>query len=636
MKRLSLLLFALFMAQLSAIVCLNADGRALNMQDRQYHLHHHSSSVDYYFYGSNEWAVRFDFRKAYPYGDGYISSINFQVQGARIWLPFTGGEATISLYNDVNGQLGMELESITVPVSESLLDVSFAQAHSASAIWLEVTYTTNNFNRWVAASQGDGTNSYYLQKITQGDQVILVTNSFASQGFSAELLFGLLGEFVYPTPDLRLSGFDLSGPLTPRTTAIPCFKVYNHGSASVQNASLRLEISQPDSTQSSTYNIPIPVAIPPYSYMEFGIQDSWLPQIPLPTVPTQMRLQAILSSEYAENDTLLVNNKITKNYNIFAEEMPVVLIENFLRHQDTTEMGNYQARYLTGRHHPLYYYPILTDSLANMPSERRFNWYLLNSLPYTIGMGNLRIAGMREDYPGLFAGLATNSASYNTFISSGTCAISSAGESSNYYLDINLVNSRSQIYTASSQSLTNNSRFFVALAQKHLIEGAERYVLKRFIAFADTISSPLNAGQTVRKRYKFDLSGVSPQEMEANYRLYYWLQGNTERRIHYANYSNFTAGSFTANSEEVQSPSLQISLYPNPLKQGESLTISAKSSAGSRLKIYNIKGQIVFYEADFKGSLSLDSRLLPASGVYFILLQEPGGKKHYKRITIIK
>lgn len=636
MKRLALLLFALILANLSAIVCLDADGRILDIQDRQYHLHHHHSTVDYYFFGSNEWAVRFSFRNAYPYGDGYISSINFQVQGARIWLPFTGGEATLALFSDENGQLGSELESITVPVSESLLDISFAQSYTASAIWLRVSYITNNYNRWVAASQGDGNSSYYLQKITQGNQDIWISNSFASQGFNAELLFGLLGDFIYDTPDLRLTKFELKEPLLPRTNAFPSFQVYNHGSARVNNAQLRLELSLPDSTQNSSYNIPIPVSIPPYSYMEFDADDQWLPEIALPNTSTQMRLQAILSSEYTENDTLLANNKILKSYNIFAEEMPVLLIENFLRYHESGILGTLQEPYLNQRHHQLYYYPIMVDSLANLASERRFNWYQLNSLPYTLGMGNLRIPGIRDDYSSLFEALASETAQRHTFISEATCEIAPSADSERILLDINLINDNSQLYTSSSQSITNNSRFFVALAQKLLIEGSERYVLKRFIAFADTIGVPLNAGESVLKRYNFDLSGISPEELEENYRLYYWLQGISERRIHYANYSGFSADSFTANSDLVQSPAPHICLYPNPLKQGESLTISAKSSAGSRLKIYNLKGQLVYNEPEFKGLLALDSRLLPASGVYFISLQYPDGSRYHKRITILK
>lgn len=636
MKRLVLILFALLLASLNAIVCLDADGNSLDFQDRQYHLYHHHSTVDYYFYGSNEWAVRFDFRKAYPYGDGYISSINFQVQGARVWLPFTGGEATFGLYSDVNGQIGMELESITLPISNSLMDISFSQPYSASAFWLEVSYITNSFNRWVAASHGDGTNSYYLRRINQGNQDVWISNSFASQGFSAELLFGLLGDFEYNTPDLRLTSFDLKGPLLPRSTANPVFGVYNHGSTSVHSAHLRLEISQPDSTQNSTYSIPIPVSIPPYSYMEFGAEDSWLPQVALPVNSSQMRLQAILSSEYTENDTLLINNRISKSYNVFSEEMPVVLIENFLRHHESGILSTLQEPHLSPRHHPLYYYPIMVDSLANLPSERRFNWYQLNSLPYTLGMGNLRIPGIREDYSPLFEALSVEAAQRRTFISEATCQINPSSDSESILLDIQLTNSRSQLYTGSGQSITNNSRFFVALAQKQLIEGSEHYVLKRFIAFADTISTPLNAGQSVLKRYNFELSGISPQDLEENYRLYYWLQGNSERRIHYANYSEFSADSFTANSELVQSPAPQIFVYPNPLRQGENLSISAKNSANSHLKIYNLKGQLIYSEAEFKGSLSLDRHLLPASGVYFISLQAPDGRRYHKRITIIK
>jgi hypothetical protein len=362
---------------LYAIQCVSADGRAIGDSSREYHYHYHSESNDLNFFGANRWAVRFNLRNAYP----GLSAVNFRAQGARLWFPFSGGTLGVELRADAAGDPADLLTSQSIDVTGNQIDITFESEHIAETFWLMVDYSTNSSNRFVAASVGGGTHSYFMNQVGNIQQL----SSFATAGYACELLFGLLGEFSLGETDLQLCDFDLDGVLLPAGQVKPAFRIYNHSDNIVSNANLRLILSRPGFSQYDTLNVAIPQSLAPRDFYEHLASSDLL--IDLPDEPTQLRIEAVLSSEFAENDTLLANNKIVGNYQVFSDESPVDLIENFMREDESTVIHSIQEPYLSDTLHTLNYYPILSDPLANLPSMQRFNWYGFNSVPRTVVEG---------------------------------------------------------------------------------------------------------------------------------------------------------------------------------------------------------------------------------------------------------
>jgi hypothetical protein len=623
MKRLILLLPMLF-ALLHGIVCIAGDGTVIP-QDRQFHYSYHNSTNDYNIYGSNKWAVKFNFRNAYP----SVAQVAFNVSGARLWFPNVGDSVTVELFTDLAGQPGTMISSKRVAVSQNQVDVLFDEASTHELVWLVVGYNTNMNNRFVSASAGGGTRSYFMNQV--GDQQYL--SSLALAGFDCELLFGVLGDFVLAEADLQLLSFNLLGNLEPGSRAYPSFSIYNHSDVAVNSASLRIYLSKPGFAQYDTLYIDIPQAVAAHSQYDFDAEGLFLD---LPEQPTQFRLDMRLESEFAENDTLFANNSLSQTYNLFTEPMSVKVVENFIREAETAPLAALQAPHLTADTHVFQYFPVLSDSLSNLASIRRFNWYGFNSIPRTVGNGELRIIGLTPAYEESFGDLMESMAEHRTFISSSSCRLDSIPQSENVALTVSLTNQQTAMYTGLTQSLMSNSCFFAGLFAQSAGEETERFVLQRWITFADTINTAIGLGSTVEKRYVISASGLFDESQNLRYRVYYWIQGNNGSRIHYAGYQGFEPGTYS-NNADAHAPRVEFGLHPNPLRKGNTLKVTLDDTRlPSRIKIYNIRGQLVHAQSDIRKEAELDVSIFPGSGIYFIRVEQGGKPAQTKKFSIIK
>jgi hypothetical protein len=624
LKRLFLLL-PLFFGVLFGIQCISADGTALDLDSREYHYHYHSSTNDLNFFGANRWGVRFNFRTAYP----GMSEVNFRVQGARLWFPNPGDAVTVELMSDVNGDPGIVLATQTAAVTDNHIDLYFDTEHIAEKVWLMVDYNTNMSNRFVAASSGGGSNSFYMNQVDDIQHLA----SLAQAGFNCELLFGVLGDFVFDQVDLELGSFALEGDLLPQNRVWPSFSVYNHSDSIISNASLNLILSRPGFAQYDTLDIIINDTLAPYEQYEYDGSGFAEAEITLPDEPTQLRVEATLTSEYTENDTLIANNYKLLNYQVFSDQSPLQLVENFMRQDETVVINSIQQPYLTDTIHSLQYYPILSDSLANLDSMQRFNWYGFNTIPRTTLAGTQHVIGFTDLYQDRFLEALDQIQSQRSFISSSSCSMQPMEDSENVSVNIQFSNENTSLYTQSGQSLMIGSRIFAGLFQKQDFDGQEGYVLERWIAFADTVNSTLDIGSSVEKSYSFTTSGLSDTELQQDYRLYYWVQANSGGRIYYTNFSDFCAETFTANSD-AQAPGINFSLYPNPVRAQQDLKVSVTGSA--RLRIFNLRGQLIYANDAFRSELILPNNIFPAAGIYFVRINQEGRVSNTKKISIIK
>lgn len=579
---------------------------------RQYDFQYHTGSDDLHFYGSMQWAVLFDFDEVYP----TQSLSQFAIESALIWFPSLGDSAKVELFTDGNGQPVQRVAQARAQVNQNLMEFDFDTVIQTERIWMVLTYNTTINGPYVSASTGGGTHSYYLN---QNYDVPFFQN-MANAGFGCEFLFGVRGNFLLSTEDLELVDFSLVGDMQPETELRPEFTIYNHSSQTVPNSQINLQITSPASSEYSVNaNIQITNPIPAHGSLTVTSDH---PQYSsyvytMPRDPLQIKVTAILSSEIDAADTLF-NNSITKYYHIFSHDSPIRLLENFVREYHITQIADYQTPQMTDDLRSLYYFPILQDSLSLVGAYQRYQWYSLFSIPVSVYNGQGRLTGLSSSYPTQLEALID--ANKKTFISQNTCSLTLPSQGENLEIRINLTNSDTHLFNTNAEpNLIQSSRLYAAFFKKHNFNGRELYVLNRWIAYADTISSLNSPGQFLEKLYNTSLSNLDLEDLTQNYRLYYWIQSNTNQEILFAAQQTFQ--SFLSNQDElVTAPSLRI--YPNPVSRSANLQANwDKDYKATRLAIFNLRGQLLAEYTDQiydKDNITLPRELFPSSGIYFL------------------
>lgn len=609
----SLILAAILMicASTFAISSLPGTGESVPTP-RQYDFQYHTGSDDLHFYGSMQWAVLFDFDEVYP----TQSLSQFAIESALIWFSSLGDSAKVELFTDGNGQPVQRVAQARAQVNQNLMEFDFDTVIQTERIWMVLTYNTTINGPYVSASTGGGTHSYYLN---QNYDVPFFQN-MANAGFGCEFLFGVRGNFLLSTEDLELVDFSLVGDMQPETELRPEFTIYNHSSQTVLNSQINLQITSPASSEYSVNaNIQITNPIPAHGSLtvtsEHPQYSSYV--YTMPRDPLQIKVTAILSSEIDAADTLF-NNSITKYYHIFSHNSPIRLLENFVREYHITQIADYQTPQITDDLRSLYYFPILQDSLSLVGAYQRYQWYSLFSIPVSVYNGQGRLTGLSSSYPTQLEALID--ANKKTFISQNTCSLTLPSQGENLEIRINLTNSDTHLFNTNAEpNLIQSSRLYAAFFKKHNFNGRELYVLNRWIAYADTISSLNSPGQFLEKLYNTSLSNLDLEDLTQNYRLYYWIQSNTNQEILFAAQQTFQ--SFLSNQDElVTAPSLRI--YPNPASRSANLQANwDKDYKATRLAIFNLRGQLLAEYTDQiydKDNITLPRELFPSSGIYFL------------------
>ncbi|MDD3632698.1 MAG: T9SS type A sorting domain-containing protein [Candidatus Cloacimonadaceae bacterium] len=580
---------------------------------KEYSFGYHQGTDDYHFYGSDKWAVFFDFASVYPAAE--ISQ--FITSKALIYLPQTGDSIRVELFSNEFNHPGTLLTWNKVPVSSNWIEVTFPQTVQESSLWLVVTYSTSFTGIYVSASQGGGEHSYYSNtNVPQAPYY----QSFASAGFNAELLFGLAGEFVLDSQiiDLELTNFDLEGIIEPGQTVAPTFAIYNHSGIPITDATINLNVYSPDPDFAFFDEIPIPETIAPLSLYEFNNQNPafFEHQFVLPERPLQLKLRAALVSSHNDNDPQANNVRLIHRFS-FADSYPIFLIENFLRWQNVSQITWSQDQYSFPQFHILNYFPILGDTLSSIAAQNRFNWYHFNSLPRTVVNGDLRINGFSTNYGDQFVQLCTQAQNYKTFISSADFSIINEDHTDQLYATLTLNNAHTQLYSSVVEyDIVNSSRLFVGLFKKQTFNEGERWVIDRWIVQNQPLNGSLNADQSLTINFFIPLNNISLSELEQFYRIYYWLQLQDSGKILYSSYSEFS--NFVAVQDENNFVPRLI-IFPNPLHPGELMKVSINNGKQiGRVQIYNLRGQKIkdFYTSQSEITITADQ--FPVNGIYFL------------------
>jgi len=629
MKRIAMAIMLLTAMSLGAIMCLPGSGAVSTPKETTFA--YHAGTDDYRFYGTSTWAVRFNFAAVYPSDpDSY-----FAANAAVLWLPQTGDSVKVELFTEAAGLPAQRLVSVSANVSSQIVVLPFPQTIQAEVVWMLVTYSTNFANRYISASAGDGTHSYYLNSNAENPYL----QSFASAGFSAELLFGLRGDFVSTYTDLELLSLDFNGDLLPRELVYPSFSIYNHSTQSVSDASLSLQITSPIQEFSQTITIPVLEAIPPNSEYIWSTASQGYYQhgITLPDNPLLFKARGTVSAVSAVADTMS-NNSITSYFQAFADSPPLYLVEDFVRNANAEDMIGQQESVSQPSIHRLIYYPDLSDTLSTPGSMEHFNWYLFNSLPRTVVGGDGRITGFSEGYTAQYQALATEMLDDKTFITDAECRFTNQSQDS-MTAEVTLFNTNTHLFTSTAEyNLAANCRWFMGLFRAENITSQTSWVLQRWIAHAASISGNLTAGESSIQTQVISLGGLDLDNRQ--YRLYYWLQMNGGGKVFYINWADLNAN--VSAQDDVAEPA-RLDCRPNPLYSSGVLALSVNGGnreADGMIRVYNLRGQLLHKAQLSAGKARLSGSIFPASGVYIIRmeLQRRDGSRgtESKRITVIK
>ena len=618
-----LLMVSLLNAGETAIKCLPGSGASvLHDGTKEFSADYHSSADDYHFYGSNQWAVRFNFADFYP----NIANCSFNIRKARLYFPNIAVPVyvNVALYEDAVNSPGTLITQKDSLLTTNWTDFEFTSLNTRTVVWLVVTDSTNIAN-WVSASEGSGTHSYFMNNAP-----IPYWQKFSSAGFTAELLAGLVGSFnLGDNPDLELLSFDFSGLLLPRQSVSPAVSIYNHSADTASDVAIDIHISAPDSTLYQPVSLNFPLDLPILS------QDSLFfefpQQIALPETPMQISVTATLQSSFTETDSTLSNNTITKIYNVFNNDAGIHIVENFIR---SGTLGSLPTLPDTLTYKHLVYYPNFSDPGSNAGSLARFDWYKLLSLPTTVIGGSKKIR--RQPSPSEFLEGCLNTVSRKSFISSSTDTLDTFGQTSgNLRLQVKLHNTSTVLYLDGTNPATN-SGFFAGLFQREDISPNEHcYVLQRWIAHAAAIDSTLNVGTSITRTYSFNTSGLDSSN---NYVIIYWLQDKTEGQIYYANSVNLPVLPTSGPEPQEPLPAALLSFYPNPVRSGGALQLK-NNAIESRVTIYNLRGQKIWSQDKLAGDILLPASIFPASGIYFVrseALVNGNKSKQTKKLSVIK
>ena len=615
MKKFSIFLILSWVIACSALQVYEGNhSQVVPVSDREYTFSYNTGLDDFHFYGSDVWAVRFDFR------DIYISTSEFSVVKALLYLPQTTDSVRVEMFTEVAGMPGTSLAWEKVPVISNYLEVPFATAVQDSILWMIVTYSTNFANKYVSASTGDGFHSYYWNTNVANPYF----QSFASAGYGAELLFGLAGDFVMSGVDLELMDYDLVGVLQPRELVGHTFKIYNHSDAAVTDAVVSVNVYSPDPDFSLFDPIILTDPIPPRSMYEFTAQSAGFSehQFTLPARPMQLKLRAALTSGMQGDPQ--ANNVLLLHRFCLDEQYPILLTENFLRYDTSVLITALQDQIVFQDFHTLNYFPILSDTLGNVPAQIRFNWYDFNSIPRTVVNGESRINGFSVDYAAQFEAICELAETQKTFVSSSDCRLSYDPDTDLLTANLTLDNSNTMLYNSATEyNLISQLRLNVGLFKREQFDEADRYVISRWITHAATLDGTLGLGESYSSEFNIPLNYISLDELNQNYRLYYWLQFADGSKIMYSDWTGFDT--IVSNSDELlESPRLFVT--PNPLTNGSSMQVKLINGyAIEGLQIFNIKGQKIMHLNHITNEISLNSDQFPASGVYFIRITGKAG-----------
>lgn len=587
---------------LSAIDFLPAHGNLTTPVLRDSIVSYHTFTDDQHWYGSESWAVKFDFR---TFQTGIDS---FAADGVMIYIPGSSSSDSLEVIvcNDYGSQPDLEdgIEFSTVIQAANINfnqweNIDFQNTITDSILWVVVNYHTNSTSQFIGASATSGLHSYYLYNG-------YYENMFASS-FQSEFLFSIYGTFYIEDDyvDLDLVDFHWNGNLLTGENIWPVFTIRNTSdSQTATGAFINLNLAAPNGVINLQYfpsgAICPSIALPnilPQQVQTFDYTDEI--GFTLLSIGSQYNFTTTIQCSL---DIYPFNNSLSTKFEIFTDRQNSVLVENAvtidnnsnnllqmqsdLLENEVVEVINYYSSYTQT--------PFFCED-----SYLRFNYYNLMGNPATMINGKRKIIGyIPSQYSVLFQDHYDDAnVNDSTFISSDSMS-GTYDQSGNIKIYYSLSNERNRVFA----SFLNNCSVYVGFVEDVINYGnlpADVNVpILRLIggqSSAPTLQYGSTFNDTVRFNYLEDMELITGDVN--NCRIVCWLQNNVTKRVYHVSSIPFSSLELVDIQEnEIQTQSMQLNLFPNPFSFNGNMQISFSTKdpvQNSKLKIYNIRGQLV-------------------------------------------
>lgn len=641
-----LLLLLTLSFSLNAIEFISGSGADVSNgtgSDRFRDFFYHNNTDDQHWYNTgvtpHKWAVRFDFASEY---ETYHSS-SFVITKVKVYFPVLPDSIHFAnLKVSVNSKLNVNDSLSTATVTDTTsnwAEFTLYNPVTVDTAWVVVTCNTTQTGPYISASLGGGTHSYYWNT---NAPTPYYQNLFLA-GYNSEFLFSVVGRFVLGDVDLELSAFELGPQVAMNTIASPSFTIYNNSDSLVTNASVVVNITSPHPTFAVQDTIFINRVIQPNSELvvDYGDPDFQDYRYRLPDYPLEFRVNSVLHSEYDLADTLF-NNTIIKYYSSFSESLPVHLVENFYRFDQTQNILAVQDLISDNAVKTISYFPVVADTF-NVPGvAQRYNWYGFFGLPVTVVGGDYGIVGyIPVQYANLYSDAINGINLQRTFIRQNSATISLPQPYGIMQVKTVLRNPDTYVFdNGIDPSIFMQSRFYAALCKKVNLYAYDRLIFDRWGAYADTIGTALGLGSTWLKDFNINVNNIGSDSLLTDYDLVYWIQHKTSKQIIYANVIPLDE---VESLEDQTVPEIPFSLRlaPNPIRINSELKLLLPQSitkSSVTYKIYNCKGQLIR-----KGRIDYtkDNNVIPitdikSSGLYIIRVETSDKTKPGKINTATK
>ncbi|MBT3755125.1 MAG: T9SS type A sorting domain-containing protein [Candidatus Cloacimonetes bacterium] len=648
MKRNIFLIIILTFSLLGAVEHYNATGRNVSPSVRDTLFYYHNNTDDQYWFGSESWAVKFEFNELFE----DIDSLAFEAEGANIFLPgITGSDPiTIKLCEDRSGQPLTHQDSLlftsTLQASEIQYQnwnyIPFSNAITDTTLWLVVDYPTNSTDQFISASVIGGMQSYFLNNGYY--------NNMFGISYDSEFLFSLNGRLLFEGIDLDLVSIDWEGVFLPGSLIYPKFTIKNNSDISVSDSYISLTLNDPNSSYELLYasdstscpQIDLPVLNANEIYT-FDFTDSLM--FILPDRASQYQFAAEL---FCEVDSLTFNNSKEDEFQVYTEQLNKVLIENAILLNDSNSNSIWldQSSILdTSNCITVNYFANFVDEpFFNNDSYARYHYYDLMGFPATIVNGYNKLLGYTTNYSSQLSEFYAEAFSNGTFISSDTCYafFNEVGDVGFYY---EIENSQTQLFN----SFINDLSLKIGIIENVLNEpGIPLDITLPVFTYlvAEVEASQFLSSSIISDSVLFNMNDdyTTITNTSDNCEVVFWLQNDETKEIFHVNklpFTEFQPGLVSLDEDEIPIISQSLNIFPNPCRSNELMNIAfsiSNTMQSAELKIYNIKGQLVktiIQEPDsqnvsfiWNGKNDVNKQV--SSGIYLMQINAKVNGKEYK------
>jgi hypothetical protein len=589
---------------------------------KQQDIYFHNNLHQQNYYGSDSWAVKFDFTTLYP----QVGTLNFSVEAAKFYCPVEDSfdDVTLKLCTDLAGQPDNVLQTYDISPQFGWNEVEFSTV-TDSLFWIVMDYPTNLTTQFMATSAVDGQHSYFWDE-EYGDEGYY--RNMGELGFSSELMVNLVGEFQIEGIDLELAEFHFLQ--NEENEYYPWLKILNNSGIQADFVYMKLDIASPISTIKDSLELqPI---LAEGALIFDGLENSLTYE--LEDDPSQYEITARVGTV---GELITDNNVLADYFDNFDIELPSRLIENGVNIGDLSqEVWNVQSELEANELQVINYFADADDQpFYNEAALQRFNYYALTGFPVTMVNGENRIVGFNQNIYADSLLTLLELPYQNTFIQENNFSAAYLPNMEEIFIEIELENPGLHVFN----STLLNTDLWIGVTQDSISSAPDVFGSLLVDILYQKNFPTLTYGQsetdTLTVNKALDISPINDDYENCN--LVYWVQNSSNKQIYYFNSMPFSELEVVENSLHAVPPITKWHIYPNPFSYHSGLKVHNNTKSRIHLenyKIYNIKGQLVKQikaNETWYGRNKSGNRVAP--GIYFI---KPAKRNTVKRCILLK